>query len=249
MLLSFDLTFLAVVLLSLKNLPVSFKKGRCPFNPAKRCNYCSPDGALSFAAAATVIMFYYKLKDNIKDSGFFKKLSALLLLPYSALLRRRAKKKYPRLEEIVSENMKKQLETENGKTDSFDMAAHASADALGKIFSLGYGKDKDGGIYRFGYAVGRWVYLLDAADDLESDRKTGSFNVLINRFGVCPEDKEKLKAEIEATLNMSRAQAIEAYRASGAEMFRPIVENVLFDGMEYTANKVLKGNPKDERSL
>ena len=94
LLLSYDVTFLLVVMLSVKNALPTFKKGRCPFNLAKRCNYCVDCSSfLSFAAAVTVLMFYYKVKDNIADSGFFKRLLMRMILPYASHLRKKALKK------------------------------------------------------------------------------------------------------------------------------------------------------------
>ena len=165
LLLSYDVTFLLVVMLSVKNALPTFKKGRCPFNLAKRCNYCVDCSSfLSFAAAVTVLMFYYKVKDNIADSGFFKRLLMRMILPYASHLRKKALKKYKRLDSIISGSMNRQGYTEANATDNTDRAAHESADTLGKIFC--YDDADNIELYRFGYSVGRWVYLLDAADDI-----------------------------------------------------------------------------------
>ena len=125
LLLSYDVTFLLVVMLSVKNALPTFKKGRCPFNLAKRCNYCVDCSSfLSFAAAVTVLMFYYKVKDNIADSGFFKRLLMRMILPYASHLRKKALKKYKRLDSIISGGMNRQGYTEANATDNTDRAAH-----------------------------------------------------------------------------------------------------------------------------
>lgn len=243
LLLSYDVTFLLVVMLSVKSAVPTFKKGKCPFNPAKRCNYCTDCNTdLSFAAALTVLMFYYKVKDNLIDSGFFKRLLMRLIMPYASRLRIKALKKYKRLDDMIRGGMRRQSFTENSNTDSTDKAAHQSADLLGRIFCY-YDADNLN-LYRFGYAVGRWVYLIDAADDIKTDLKNKSFNVFVNRFRMKSENEltEKMKKQIEATLNMSRAQALEAFSSMGTEYFIPIVENILTDGMDSIMNKVLKGN-------
>ncbi|MDD6528288.1 MAG: DUF5685 family protein [Oscillospiraceae bacterium] len=245
LLLSYDVTFLLVVMLSVKNALPTFKKGRCPFNLAKRCNYsvdCS--SFLSFAAAVTVLMFYYKVKDNIADSGFFKRLLMRMILPYASHLRKKALKKYKRLDSIISGGMNRQGYTEANATDNTDRAAHESADTLGKIFC--YDDADNIELYRFGYSVGRWVYLLDAADDIEKDLKNKSYNVFVNRYQIhsSADFDEDIKKEVEATLNMSRAQALEALSNLGQEIFTPVIENILTDGMSASMNKVLKGKEK-----
>ncbi|MCI6771513.1 MAG: DUF5685 family protein [Oscillospiraceae bacterium] len=245
LLLSYDVTFLLVVMLSVKNALPTFKKGRCPFNLAKRCNYCVDCSSfLSFAAAVTVLMFYYKVKDNIADSGFFKRLLMRMILPYASHLRKKALKKYKRLDSIISGSMNRQGYTEANATDNTDRAAHESADTLGKIFC--YDDADNIELYRFGYSVGRWVYLLDAADDIEKDLKNKSYNVFVNRYQIhsSADFDEDIKKEVEATLNMSRAQALEALSNLGQEIFTPVIENILTDGMSASMNKVLKGKEK-----
>ena len=245
LLLSYDVTFLLVVMLSVKNALPTFKKGRCPFNLAKRCNYCVDCSSfLSFAAAVTVLMFYYKVKDNIADSGFFKRLLMRMILPYASHLRKKALKKYKRLDSIISGGMNRQGYTEANATDNTDRAAHESADTLGKIFC--YDDADNIELYRFGYSIGRWVYLLDAADDIEKDLKNKSYNVFVNRYQIhsSADFDEDIKKEVEATLNMSRAQALEALSNLGQEIFTPVIENILTDGMSASMNKVLKGKEK-----
>lgn len=245
MLLSYDVTFLIVVMLSVRNALPSFKKGRCPFNPAKRCNYCIDcNSDFSFAAAFTVLMFYYKVRDNIADSGFFKGLMMRMLLPYASALRKKALKKYKRLDDMICGGMRRQAYTERSNTDITDKAAHESADLLGRIFC--YDDADNITLYRFGYAVGRFVYLIDAADDIKNDLKNKSFNVFVNCFGLHSPDEltDEMKEQIEATLNMSRAQALEAFSNLDTEIFVPIVENILTDGLDGSINKVLKGKDK-----
>ncbi|MGN1194691.1 MAG: DUF5685 family protein, partial [Acutalibacteraceae bacterium] len=245
LLLSYDVTFLLVVMLSVKNAVPTFKKGRCPFNLTKRCNYCVDcNSGLSFAAAVTVLMFYYKIRDNINDCGFFKRVLMRLIMPYASRLRVKALKKYKRLDDMLRGGMKRQAFTENSNTDNADRAAHESADLLGRIFC--YNDADNLSLYRFGYAVGRWVYLIDAADDIENDLKSSSFNVFVNRFKIknISDLNKDMKKQIEATLNMSRAQALEAFSNLDTEIFIPIVENILTDGMDSSMNKVLKGNKR-----
>lgn len=242
LILSYDLTFLALIILSVQSVSPSFKGGRCPFNLSKKCNYCTnADEVFNFTSAVSVIMFYYKVKDNIADGGFFKKVLMYLILPYAASRRKKAMKKYEKLDIIISKSMNKQAETEKENTDSFDKAAHNSADALGKIFT--YYDDANIDLYRFGYMVGRWVYLIDAADDIEKDMKHHSFNVFVNKYHMTSvnEITQDVKKDIESTLNLSSAAAIEAYNKLELTVMFPIIENILFDGMGSSMNKVLKG--------
>ncbi len=250
LILSYDMTFLVLVRLSQKGLSPSFKAGHCPFNPAKKCNYCTnAESEYDYVCAVAVLMFYYKIKDNIKDSAVFKKLLFYFLLPLAARWKRKATKLFPQLEAIISNAIDEQEKTEKQKTASPDMAAHNSAAALGKIFSFGF-DEKEQELYRFGYFVGRWVYLLDALDDIESDIKHKSYNVFINKYSL---EKFELTPDIEheivATLNQSSAEAIKAFKSTGCGLLGEIIENILYGGMQIAVENVLKGKRSNERSI
>lgn len=248
--LSYDMTFLVLVRLCEKGISPSFKGGRCPFNPAKKCNYCTnAEDEYDFVCAAAILMFYYKVKDNIEDSRFFKKLFFFLLFPFAALKRKKAKKLFPLLDELIFDSMKNQSKAEGENTSSPDKAAHCSADALGKIFAFGFSK-KNAELYRFGYFVGRWVYLVDALDDIESDIKSGLFNVFVNKYSLKTKElPEEAKHEIISTLNQSSAEAIRAFKSTDCALLGEIIENILFGGMSRMAENVLKGTKNNERSL
>lgn len=242
LLLSYDSTFFVLVVLAVESINPEFKGGRCPFNPIKKCNYCQNAGAdFDLAAALTVIMFYYKVKDNIKDTHGYKKILMYLILPFAAVKRKKAFKFYPEIDCIISKAMLSQSEAELSGTNDLDIAAHSSANALGEIFCL---SDKNNeNLYRFGYMVGRWVYFIDAADDIEADLKDKSFNVFVNKFNLTAvsDITDKITAQIEATLNFSCAQATKACHELEITVMFPIIENILLDGMNGEMNKVLKG--------
>ncbi|MGN0448710.1 MAG: DUF5685 family protein [Acutalibacteraceae bacterium] len=248
--LSYDMTFFLLMRLSFSSHKPDFKGGRCPFNPAKRCNYCqNADDELKFAAAVSMMMFYYKVKDNISDSPFFKKLLMYLILPFAFFKYKKAKKLFPDLEKIISASMKKQSETESKNTAYPDEAAHHSADALGKLLS--YGMSDGGNIYRFGYAVGKWVYLCDAAQDIEKDVKDGSFNVFVNMFKIKKGDKltPAQKEIIEGNLNFCLDTLSECFKKAENKTLVPIAENIIYGGTLNTMNRILKGNIENERPL
>ena len=240
--LSYDVTFLVLVLLSISDISPEFRAARCPFNPVKKCNYCL-NGAekFSYSAAVSIILFYFKIRDNISDSSFFKRIFAYLVLPYAVRKYNKAAKKFPSLALEISVLMDEQRSVEEKNCSSVDEAADASAKALGLIFSYLNGEIpllKD-----FGYAVGRWVYLVDAADDICDDIKNKSFNVFVNRFKLESESDitDEVKKEIENSLNLSLASAVDFCERLGFNFLLPIIENVLIDGTESVVNKVLHG--------
>ena len=239
--LSYDITFLLLVRLSLGLTVPEFRKGRCPFSPSKKCNYCiNGEEELRFSAAVSMMLFYYKIKDNIADGSFFRKMLMYIILPYALLKYRKAEKMYPDVAKMIEEGMLRQSETEKTKTPLTDKAAHESADILGKIFAYGF-SDEKAKAYRFGYGIGKFVYLADAADDIVKDIKNKSYNPFVEKYKLIKEPDEEIKKEIEGTLNMSAAVAAEAFSEIEKKTLTPIVENVIYDGLENTMKTILKG--------
>ena len=250
LILSYDATFLAVLTFAEQDEAPSFKPGRCPFNPTKRCNYCmNGEDLFDSVCAAAILMFYYKVRDNLSDGGFFGRLAARLLLPYAALKRRKAMKIYPEAERWIYEAMKTQREAEAKGSASFDEAAHPSADALGKLAAQN-AKKNPAAYYKLGYFLGRWVYLMDAANDMKRDIKTGDYNVFVQAFSLKDAnlDEEQL-SQIRQTLNASAGMAADALEESGCEIMKPILKNILYDGTYRKMEQVLKGDEANERSL
>lgn len=245
--LSYDITFLVLTRLSFSGTVPCFTGGRCPFNPSKKCNYCNnTDEELRYAAAVSVMMFYFKVRDNISDGSAVKRMLMYLILPWATLKYKKAKKMYIEIAEIIEDCMEKQSEVEKTNSTITDEAAHNSAVALGKIAAYNI-SDPDGYIFRFGYGIGKWVYLTDAFDDVEKDIKSNSYNVFINKYkltGCCL--TEEIKNEILGTINMSSVIFIDAYERIENKSLRPIMENIIYEGMHKSLDRILKGDSKDK---
>lgn len=245
--LSYDITFLVLVRLSFSGTLPCFDSGRCAFNPTKKCNYCTnAEEELRYASAVAMMMFYHKVRDNINDGSVLKKLLMYLLLPWSTLKYKKAKKMYGEIAGIVSECMSKQADAEKKNSSLTDEASHQSAEALGRIAAYNM-NDPEGNIYRFGYGIGKWVYLTDAFDDIEKDIKSGSYNVFVNKYNLTYDNyTQQIKSEITATINMCSVLFINAYESIENKSLSPIMENIIYEGMHKSLDRILKGENKDK---
>lgn len=234
LILSYDCTFYAMLLMSLGGSCTGFRDGRCVFNPLKKCKFAScKNDSYSKAAALSVITFYYKLKDNLADSGFFKKIPVYLALPFVSFWRKRAVKKFPLIENTVADMMKAQLEVEQNTDASCDDAAHPTAEMLAKILSFeAKSKNEELVLRELGYQLGRWVYLIDAADDLEKDIKSGCFNP----FGKYK--TENRMSEVDGLLSISLGRAYDAYCLLDVKDFKGIANNILQFGLPLVQSAV-----------
>lgn len=245
MTLSYDFTFVAMLSMALRENFCGFQKTRCMANPLKKKTCAVPGENMEFVSSCAMVMLYYKVKDNIHDSGFAKKIGCYLLLPFASSARKKALSRHPELDEIFGGMMKDQFELEQQKTVSVDAAAEPTANALQAVFSmLGKGETKKRVLSRFGYLLGRWVYLLDALDDLEDDAKTGSYNPYLLKFQVTVLDEKKKKEILDygkGTLNVTVAEMGTTFELLELHRYKTILDNIIYLGLKASAEQVLSG--------
>lgn len=246
LILSYDCTFYAILLMSLKRSCTVFSDGRCKFNPLKKCKFADcKDNAYSKASALSVISAYYKVVDDIDDSGFFKRIALKIAKPFFGRRQKKAARRFPEIEIIVSEMMKNQKAAENDELVTIDKAANPTAKMISDLAALEGGNDLQKRVLsEFGYQIGRWVYLIDAADDYEKDKKSGNFNPFIKAD---INDKDY----INSVLSQSLARAYDAYNLLDIIDFKPIIDNMMLYGFPNKQNAVLNNRQevKNEQSV
>ena len=244
-LLTYDSVFYVLILKCLlQDKSDCAAKGVCRFNPLKKCHYIPEDEILRQAAALTVIMFYYKLRDNINDSGLLRKLLCLISLPFIKIKFKKAVRNYSYFNDIISESMEKQVNAESDENCSVDKACDASAYALSKIFAYNIDNSELSRILeRIGYCVGRWVYLMDAFDDLEKDIKNGGFNPFVIKFNLSKDylqnKNEDVLDSIVSSIRLTANEAASAFDLASHKSYSPIAENIIYDGMESELLKII----------
>ena len=231
--LSYDCTFYAMLAMSLADETPGFYAARCRFNPLKKCVYAKAESkALPMAAALSVASAYYKLMDNIHDSPWYKRMLYRLIRPFFASWRRKCVKKYPQIEESVKTMLESQLKAEADPDCCLDMAADPTAKMLSEVCGMIADevklrtKQEPAKVKRilsaFGYFFGRWIYLIDAADDFEDDRKHGNFNAF-----ALAKNEENIADYLIPTLNHCLSEALLSYGLLEKGIFDSIILNVL----------------------
>ncbi len=235
MTLSYDFTFLSIFRMATAEECVGFQKGRCSYNPLKKRLCCRDNPHVDFAADAATVLMYYKLRDNIADKRFFPSLPARFLMPFASSAHKKAAKLYPELDAHIAACMERQAALEQAKTPSIDEAAEPSAQMLAFLARMGAKDGREEKILdRFGYCLGRWIYLVDAVDDLDEDLEEGGYNPYIYSRGLTPGDTEAVretKSYALLTLNACLAECLAAYNLLAVRRFDGILRNILEWGM------------------
>jgi hypothetical protein len=260
MLLSYDYTFVAMLYMDIEGDMPHMSKGRCTFNPAKRCGNCNTGGdAFEVTAALTAIMFYHKLRDNADDSSLLPKAGWNTLRLFALPLMKKAKKRYPFIAQAVEEYMERQKEAERQADVSPDSAAEPTARLISVLTQMMSEREElKETLSKFGYFLGRWIYFIDALDDLPKDVKDGAFNPFARKFSLTKSDAENrsesfVKACIYANecLNMSIDELITQYDALNEAVkftcFKPVLDNIIFLGMGNSQRLAMHSKENDNK--
>jgi hypothetical protein len=246
--LSYDFTFVVMLALSLDGGCPVYKDKRCWLNPLKKCMRVQSDEALAFACHLQMLMLYHKVRDDVADGHGFSKLKAWFAYPFARLAYKKAKRMLPGLDAGMTAMMAEQSKLEKERCSDLDRAAHPSAQMLGEaLAALSQDTTKKRILDRIGYCVGRWVYIIDALDDYDKDRKSSSYNPLIESYG---SDKEAATQAAVYALNMSAAQAQAAFELLEPVRYRELLENLFYLGLGNMQRLVLTGkHPNTSRRL
>lgn len=234
--LSYDCTFYAVMLIALDGSCPGYEKKICRCNPLKKCTYLKEGSqALPKAAALSVSTVYYKLIDNINDVGGIKRFFYKILKSVAKRWYKKAEKRYPYICHIVGDMSRRQFEAESNPDCHLDLAAEPTAFMLAQLLSREGRTERDKlALKNLGYNLGRWIYLMDAADDLCNDKKCGNFNPFLFYDG-----EENIKDYCNQVLNECLAQAYSSWNLLSVTCYRGIIDNILLKGLAAKQRNVL----------
>ena len=229
LLLSYDMTFVAALRMALAKQPVTFCQGRCPYNPFAKRSCCSDTETLDTVADLSLLLSYGQLLDTVADGRGPKRWAAWLLSKWLRPARRKAADRLPEMATLIDECLASQAACEQEKSPSTDRAADATARMTAAALEMLASDDSQRRILqRLGYCLGRWIYLMDAADDLEKDRKTGNYNPFL--MGEDAATLETLRERAEQSLCGSLNECVRAYDLLPVRRFDRLLRNILENG-------------------
>jgi len=169
--LTYDMAFLALLLNSLYEPEEQTEERPCPVHPVGRRQSWASD-ASAYAADLNVLLARLDCLDDWQDEGRLLKLGAARLLekPAAAVAERN-----PRQWAAIQAHMAALGEIEGRRDPSPDPGANAFGALLGELFV--WREDRWSPLLRsLGLSMGRFIYLLDALNDREKDRRKGLYN-------------------------------------------------------------------------
>ena len=242
--LSYDFAFLAMLKTALDSeICPETERCACIAHPFCKRIRVRENAAMQMAARAAMISVYYKLLDDRADEGFFRRIGAVLLLPFAKRARRKAIAfaDGAAADEAAAKMFAAQAQLEAEKCQIPDAAAEPTANFLAAVLkNCAATAEQAAVLERFGYLLGRYVYLCDALDDLEDDRRRGRYNPFLYAGG---------EAAIAAknALFLTTAELSDDFDLLELHRYEGILENIIRIGLRAEViriEKKLKGGDK-----
>ncbi len=239
-LLNFDFTLLAILLSLGGTAQCSVR--RCVVHPCRGCAAMHETEALDIAADRSVILAWWQLQDHIADHGFWRGLKYRLAALLLCFAYRKAKKLAPDFDAAVRRHLDELGRRERERCASLDAAAEPFAALLAEIAATEADDTRRRVLTQLFYHLGRWIYLVDAADDYKKDAASGNYNPLRYRFdGNGTELSGEAKEALGETLDASIRQMAGAYALLEPGTWQPILDSIFYESLYGIGSAVLKG--------
>lgn len=238
--LNFDFTFLAI-LLSEAGAPAC-TSCRCIAHPCKARCVMAHTASLEVAADHSIVLAWWQLRDHIKDHGLLKSLPYRLAALFLRSAYRKASRCVPEFDASVQRHLSDLAAREREHCASLDQAAEPFAALMADIAAVAPDELHRRVMDEIFYHLGRWIYLVDAADDLKKDFEAGCYNPLRYRYGLTDGTlDEKTQQEVALSLDLSVHRMASAYALLERGVWSNILDSIFYESLYGIGNAVLKG--------
>jgi hypothetical protein len=250
--LNYDMTFLAILLDSLEEGRQNYIKKRCIIHPVKKKIILKDNPSLKYAAFCSISLVYFKLLDDTKDEKSIKsRILSVYLRRYLNSMPENFKKNF----QVIKNKLRNlyKLEKDSGNK-SIDFLANPFGELTGFILSSSQDGDIKKKLYFLGYNLGKWIYIIDAFDDLNEDMRREKFNAIDHCFNSkklsFDEFSKQIEKRIDFILGTCAAQCMNAFKALPIKRNEELLYNILQYGLLDKMDKVFRrGVYKNEKSI
>lgn len=236
MTLTYDMTFLIILLSSLYEEPPKHEKNRCIVHPAKK-HEMMYNQITEYAADMNIVLTYFHFVDDWQDEKSKIGLTGIRLLHKTYL---EIQDRYPDKCRKIQRCLQRLRAAEKRDEENIDLVSRYFGELMAEL--LLYKEDVwKPTLKKVGFYLGKYIYILDAYDDIEKDMETGSYNPLRSIYGDA--DYEKKCGQM---LNLVLAECSSAFEKLPCIQYADILRNILYVGVW---NKYDEKQMKDRKGI
>jgi len=249
--LNYDLTFLALLLSSLNEDKDTVRREGCIANPFKKKMIINENEGLTYSSHISIILSYFKLSDDWQDE---RAISSILASPIYLFPIRKAKRLYKDKYYHISELLKELSKLEKLNCNKMDESADVFGKLMEEVASAPFISDQTTirVLKWLGYNLGRWIYLLDAFNDMEEDIKNKNYNPIITQYQYKENEDikdfiKRVREPLEFSLTYTLDNIAKSYELLNIKHNKEILDNIIYMGARHKMEQVL--NKKEVKKL
>ena len=236
--LNYDMTFIVMLLSGLYEVDNSYETHRCVVHPVHKQNMIM-NRFSDYGAKMTIVLTYFKCKDDWNDDHKYVQRGYMKLLQKAFF---NIKKEFPEKIEAIEKHLNQIEDYEKNGFDYLESIANEFGHVMGEICT--YHKDEwYDELYEFGYYLGKYIYMLDAYEDIEKDINKNRFNPLKEKWNT-----EKFESYCFQFLELMISNATMIFESLPIIENIEILRNILYGGVwvKYTIIKEKRGGTINE---
>lgn len=228
MTLTYDMTFEVILLSSLYENASEAERHRCKVHPIKK-QMMLRNEITDYAAAMNVLLAYYHMEDDWQDD---RKVTSLMTKSMIHGKVRRIIEEYPRQSRAIRSALEELSSCEKEECTDIDRTAGCFGRLMEELFV--YREDIwERNLRKMGFFLGKFIYIMDAYEDLPEDLKKGRYNPLRDMYG-----KDDYEGRMKQILCMMIAESTAEFERLPCLLDVDILRNILYDGVWNRYNKI-----------
>ena len=221
MTLSYDMTFLALLLTGLYEPETITGCERCIAHPVNRHHF-RQNQYFDYAADMNVLLTFYKCLDDWQDEKkLWARIFSWMLMPKMKQIR----KLYGEKAQMTADNLKALRELEKKNICDIDKSAGFFGRIMAELFVCREDEWAEK-LRKMGFYFGKFIYLMDAYEDIEKDRKKGNYNP----WKPIAQEKD-FDGRVRQILMMEAAEASRQFEKLPIIEYVDILRNILYSGI------------------
>ena len=241
--LTYDMAFVSALVHNINGEDVKIERAHCAIHWFKKRPIARPDDTTVAIGCVNTALAYYKLCDDKADGDKRGVLRHLYKSGFKKTL-----KKHPQVAEIIKKQTESLAALEKAGCDIIDAACEPTALMMSGLSDYLLGDYATEETKKLFYALGKWVYLIDALDDYDKDVKKKRYNVLYNVYGEKTKCAavEKGREELEFIFDSLFASMREALSAIKFHFNHDLTDNIILRGIPLKTRSVFNGGCADK---
>ena len=238
MTLTYDMTFAVILLSSLYENASEAERHRCKVHPIKK-QMMLRNEITDYAAAMNVLLAYYHMEADWQDDRKVTSLMTKSMIPGQV---RRIIEEYPRQSRAIRSALEELSSCEKEECTDIDRTAGCFGRLMEELFV--YREDIwERNLRKMGFFLGKFIYIMDAYEDLPEDLKRGRYNPLRDMYG-----KDDYEGRMKQILCMMIAESTAEFERLPCLLDVDILRNILYDGVWNRYNKIQMKKSEDQNN-